>query len=66
MPSTPTATQQLIEVRLGRPLRELVTEMTAEGKGWRLIAREIRRRTEISVSHETIRTWMTDEQGDAA
>lgn len=53
----PTPTQQLIEVRLGRPLDQFVHEQLAQNLGWRRIAEDIRRRTDITISHETLRGW---------
>jgi hypothetical protein len=53
----PTPTRLLIETRLGRPLDDFVHEQLTEGIGWRRIADDIRHRTAISVSHETLRSW---------
>jgi hypothetical protein len=61
----PTPTRLLIETRLGRPLDEVVHEQLAAGKGRRRIAEDIRYRTEISVSHETLRGWFKVSRGAA-
>src|SRR5690554_3220304 len=53
----PTATRQLIEVRLGRDLDEWVNERRDTGLGWRLLARALTERTNVNVSHETLRRW---------
>jgi hypothetical protein len=53
----PTATHLLIEARLGRDLKEFVAERQNAGEGWRRIAEDIYRRTNVSVSHEALRSW---------
>jgi hypothetical protein len=50
---------QLIEARLGRPLVDYVAEALSSGKGWRPIAQEITERTQVRVSYEMLRRWMT-------
>lgn len=57
----PTPTRLLIETRLGRPLDDYVSERLKAGDGWRRIASDLRYRTDISVSHETLRSWFKDE-----
>lgn len=52
-----TPTQVLIETRLGQPLDLLVHRMLTDGAGWRRIADEVRHRTGIPISHETLRGW---------
>jgi hypothetical protein len=64
VPLTPT--QQLIEIRLGRPLAGFVRERLSEGAGWRRIANDVRGRTDISVSHETLRKWYGQKASDEA
>lgn len=58
MRQTPLA--QLIEARLGRSLAEYVAEARTAGKDWRKIAAEISADTDLSVTGETLRSWMTD------
>ena len=61
MPPTTTATWQLIEDRLGRSLRDYVTEQQAAGIGWRRIAANLCDDTSIRVSHETLRGWFAED-----
>lgn len=53
----PTPTHQLIEIRLGRPLEELVQEQLDAGQGWRRIADIVQERTNVTVSYEALRSW---------
>ncbi|HEY5985164.1 MAG TPA: hypothetical protein VIV12_02095 [Streptosporangiaceae bacterium] len=64
-----TATQLLLEVRLGRDLEEYVRELRSNEQSWRQIAEAIYSRTGINVSHETVRGWFAQaswSSGDAA
>lgn len=62
----PSPTRLLIETRLGRPLDQLVAEMQAQGLGWRRIAEVVGERTNVTVSHESIRTWIAADAEHAA
>lgn len=59
----PTPTQRLAEVLLGESLEHFVRSRRAEGKPWRIIARDLWRATngEVDVTYETLRTWFPDE-----
>ncbi len=50
-----TATVVLIEVRTGKTASEFYLSAIAEGKSARAIARELRERYNIPVSHTTVR-----------
>lgn len=52
---------QLVEVRLGRDLRQFVLDMRESGHGWRAIARGLSDVTDTKVSHEALRAWFADE-----
>ncbi len=63
---------QLIEMKLGEPLRDYIISARAVSGpldrqvGWRSIAADITERTGVSVSWETMRSWFDDEREDAA
>jgi hypothetical protein len=61
----PTPARLLIETRLGRPLDAFVGERLDAGDGWRKIAKELRYKTDVRVSHETLRGWFPEHQGRA-
>lgn len=53
-----TATQRLIEAHLkGKSLRALVISSRKSGSSWQSIADEIRERTGVVVSRESVRGW---------
>ena len=60
----PSALYELIEIRLGRPFADWVEERRREEPpwSWRDLATEVQRRTDTEVTHETLRTWFTDEE----
>ena len=62
MASTPTA--QLADLILGDagPLEDFVRSRRAEGRAWRLIARDLYEVTgqRIDVTYETLRSWYPD------
>lgn len=68
MASTPTA--QLADLILGDdgPLETFVRSRRADGRAWRLIARDLYEATgqRIDVTYETLRSWYPDEAGDPA
>jgi hypothetical protein len=63
-----TITWQHANVVLGGALDEFVTSRRADGKGWRLIARELWAATDgqVSVTHESLRRWYEAASGEAA
>ncbi len=65
-PSQRTPTQRLADVLLEKSLDDFVAERRAEGRAWRLIARDLWQSTngEIDVTYETLRSWYGGE--DAA
>lgn len=71
MPSpTITRTQRLADLLLGDagPLEHFIRTRRAEGRAWRLIARDLYEATdhEIDVTYETLRSWFPDEPTEAA
>lgn len=46
-----------IEVALGRPLAEFVSEHRSNGQSWRRIAMLIHQSTQIEVTGEALRVW---------
>lgn len=54
-----TAAHELADLKLGRPVTEYVAEKRADGKAWRVIARDLYLDTngEVDVTHETLRSW---------
>lgn len=55
-----TATEQLIEHKLGRSLATYVAARQLEGFGWRRIAQQVQKDTGVIVSHESLRSWFAD------
>lgn len=55
-----TAKRQLIDIRLGGRLDELVEERRRAGASWRTIAHEISKASKVKVSFETLRDWFAD------
>lgn len=64
-PMARTPTHELADLKLGRPLAEYVAEGRAEGKAWRVIARDLYAETGIDVTYETLRSWFSTQE-DAA
>lgn len=65
MGKTPLA--QLVEHKLGRNLAKWVAARQKAGIGWRRIAQELHAETGVLISHESLRTWFTQQkQRDAA
>jgi hypothetical protein len=63
-----TVLSQLVETKLGRPLEDQIAEAREAGADWRSIATALSALTGMTVSHETVRTWMmpaTDEEQTA-
>lgn len=56
-----TPLQQLVDLKLAGNLREFVLARRAEGQDWRSIANTISEETGQSVSHESLRSWFSDE-----
>ena len=56
-----TPLSRLIELKLGRDLREHVVEARNAGHDWRKIATDLTERTDVAVSNETVRAWFADE-----
>ena len=58
--SDETPKRQLIDIRLGGRLDELVEDRRRAGASWRKIADEISKAAKVSVSFETLRDWFAD------
>jgi hypothetical protein len=54
-----TVLSQLVETKLGRPLEEQIVEARQAGADWRSIASALTALTGMTVSHETVRSWMS-------
>ena len=52
-----TPTQKLIELRIGGDLPGFISRARSEGQSWRQIAADLTKRTGLTVSYETVRTW---------
>ena len=63
-----TATQRLADAMLKESLEGYVRSRRAQGRPWRLIARDLWQDTdgEIDVTYETLRTWYPDESARSA
>jgi hypothetical protein len=63
MRQTPLA--QLVELKLGRPLREYVVEARnspdPRARSWRNMAVALSAETGVAVTYETLRAWFSDE-----
>lgn len=62
MPTTSgTPTRRLAEHLMGEPMTDYIARRRAEGRSWRLIARDVREATggQVDVTYETIRSWAT-------
>lgn len=59
MPKTPRHVQ--VETELRRDLEQYVRVRLAEGLSWRAICNDVRRDTGINVSHESLRSWFTED-----
>ena len=58
----PSATQQLVELKLGGGLEDFIRSRRTSGRSWRLVARDVYEATGIDVTYETLRAWYPDEQ----
>ena len=58
----PSATQQLVELKLGGGLEDFIRSRRISGRSWRLVARDVYEATGIDVTYETLRAWYPDEQ----
>jgi hypothetical protein len=56
-----TVLSQLLQAKLERPLEDQIAEAREAGADWRSIATALSAITGMTVSHETVRTWMVDE-----
>lgn len=70
--TNPTPLQQLLELKLNEPLEAFIAErrqivvVERPSKSWAEIADEIRERTGMEVSRETLRNWSPEAGRDAA
>jgi len=62
-----TATQRLADILLDQPVESYVAAKRAEGRSWRLIARDIYVATDsqIDVTTQTLRQWMAAAEAEA-
>lgn len=60
-----THLQTLIESKLGSPLDDLISQRREDRASWRVIAYELRDRTGIDVSDETLRAWYSADKASA-
>jgi len=58
--SEETPKRQLIDIRLGGRLDQLVEDRRQAGASWRRIAHEISKASKVSISFETLRDWFAD------
>jgi hypothetical protein len=61
--ATETSLFRMADKMLNGRLREFVLQARLDGKGWRDIAADLRRRG-ADVSHETLRSWFPDDAVD--
>lgn len=61
------ARRRLLDLVLGDdgPLEAFVRSRRADGRAWRLIARDLYESTGEDVTYETLRTWFPDEPVEA-
>lgn len=63
-----TNLSELVELKLGEPLREYVVARRTVSSpldrqaGWREIAKDLSTKTGVSVSWESLRSWFDDER----
>lgn len=64
----PTPTQRLGDLLLGGDgaLEKFVRSRRADGKVWRLIARELYEQHNLDVTHEALRQWYPDSPAEAS
>jgi hypothetical protein len=57
-----SATQQLADIVLDRPVEEYVAERREAGRSWRMVTRDLAEATggRIDVTEVTLRSWMAD------
>lgn len=61
-----TPTYRLIDHLLDGTFDTFVKTRRADGRSWRLIARDIYDATGVDVTLESVRGWFLDENGEAA
>lgn len=56
-----TPTQRLATLILRQPISDFITERRAQGRSWRVIARDLYKTTDgqIDVTAETLRGWQS-------
>lgn len=59
-----TPTNQLLELKLGENLPDLVARLRADERSWPYIGRKLRERTggEIEFTDEALRRWFSDDE----
>ncbi len=64
----PTPTQRLADLLIPGGLEEFVRSRRADGKAWRLVARDVYEATDrqIDVTYESLRSWYPDDQKASA
>lgn len=62
MDATPTRTRQLADLLLGGDgtLETFVRSRRADGRAWRLVARDLYEQTDLDLTYETLRGWFPD------
>jgi hypothetical protein len=55
--------RRLLDERFHGELDQWLAKRRAAGDSWRTIATKIEERTDLKVSHETLRAWHKDGQG---
>ena len=60
MPDLTSHTAQLIDLKMSGTLAHTVASGRRGGLSWRRLSLEIRDRTGIDVTHETLRGWFAD------
>lgn len=58
--------QRLADHKLNGKLEDFVRTRRADGRSWRLIARDIWQATDVDVTYETLRGWFPDESSEPA
>lgn len=61
-----TATHQLADLKLGKPLAEYVKEKREAGVSWRRITLDLRDDIDLDVTYESLRAWFPEQIGDGA
>ncbi|NMO51985.1 hypothetical protein HH310_12355 [Actinoplanes sp. TBRC 11911] len=55
----PTTKYLLLEARLGQKLTDYVAGQIGAGAGWKAIAADLSKRTDVPVSRESLRVWFS-------